>query len=58
MFTLKLVEKATTISTNPVFLLKHNGNAFQAHLCLLSSHVYCETVSLLQFYKFIIKCLQ
>ena len=28
------------------------------HFSLLSSQVYCETVSLLQFYKFIIKCWQ
>ena len=33
----KLMVKTTTISTNPVFFLKHIDDAFQAHLCLLSS---------------------
>ena len=28
-----------TILTNPVFILKNIDDAFQAHLCLLSSHV-------------------
>ena len=36
----KLMVKTTTISTNPAFFLKHIDDAFQAHLCLLSSHVY------------------
>ena len=35
----QLLEKTTTISANPDFFLKHIGDAFQAHLCLLSSHV-------------------
>ena len=32
-------ESMPMISTNPVFFLKHIDDAFQAHLCLLSSHV-------------------
>ena len=30
--------KTTTVSTNPVFILKHIEGAYQTHLCLLSSH--------------------
>ena len=35
----QLSEKTTIISTNLVYFLKHIDDAFQAHLCLLSSHV-------------------
>ena len=31
--------KTTTVSTNPVFILKHIEGANQTHPCLLSSHV-------------------
>ena len=51
---LLLVEK-TTISTNPAFILKHMTTRFRhisAYYQIMSN---CETVSLLQFYKFIIK---
>ena len=33
-----VVEKTTTILTNPVFFLKRIDDAFQAHLWLLSIH--------------------
>lgn len=32
--------KTTTVSTNPVFILKHIDDVFQAHHCLLLSHFY------------------
>ena len=39
IFWIKLVEKRATILTNLVCLLKNIDDVFQAHLCLLSSHV-------------------
>lgn len=35
-------KKLTTISTNQVFILKHNGDGFQAHLYLLSIHLLLQ----------------
>ena len=36
----QLVEKITAILANSVYILKFIDDAFQAHLCLLSSHVF------------------
>ena len=54
----KLVEKTTTISPNPVFFLKILTTCFRHISAYYQVMSNCERVSLLQFYKFILKCWQ